>query len=91
MSIDRRTALHLELISNAQSGNQKESLFGVINHTKTVVGGRLLRSSILRPSTGEYLELSVTFMVECYLYIYFMCADIPTITTRLDMVELFLR
>ena len=51
MVIDRRTAINLELISNARSGSQKDSLFGAINYTKTVVGARLLRSEILRPST----------------------------------------
>lgn len=36
MIIDRRTAINLELISNARTGGQNESLFGVIDHTKTV-------------------------------------------------------
>lgn len=44
MSIDRRTAINLELISNLRTGSQKESLFGAINFTKTVVGARLLIS-----------------------------------------------
>ena len=52
MAIDRRTSINLELISNVRTGNQKDSLFGAINHTKTVVGARLLRSNILRPSTN---------------------------------------
>ena len=51
MSIDRRTAINLELISNLKNGSQKESLFGAVNYTKTVVGARLLRANILRPST----------------------------------------
>eukprot|EP01038_Epipyxis_sp_PR26KG_P013442 gene13442-18022_t len=51
MSIDRRAAINLELITNAKSGTQNESLFGFINKTKTAVGARLLRSSILNPST----------------------------------------
>ena len=51
MNIDRRTAMNLELITNFKSGNQKESLFGAINFTKTVIGARLLRSNILRPTT----------------------------------------
>jgi len=51
MAIDRKTAISLELISNAKSGNQKDSLFGVINFTKTIVGARLLRATILRPLT----------------------------------------
>ena len=51
MVIDRKTAISLELISNSKSGNQKDSLFGVINYTKTVVGARLLRATLLRPLT----------------------------------------
>ena len=51
MMIDRRTAVNLELISNARSGSQKESLFGIINHTKSSVGAALLRKTILNPST----------------------------------------
>lgn len=51
MSIDRRTAICLELTNNAKTGSQKSSLFGIINFTKTVVGARLLRSNILRPVT----------------------------------------
>jgi DNA mismatch repair protein MSH4 len=49
MVIDRRTALNLELISNTQSGKQRDSVFGVINFTRTVVGARFLRSTLLRP------------------------------------------
>lgn len=49
MLMDGQTALNLELICNAQSGSQGESLFGVINYTKTIAGERLLRTNILRP------------------------------------------
>ncbi len=49
MNIDRRTATSLEIVSSVRDGNQKESLFGVINKTKTKVGERLLRSNLLRP------------------------------------------
>ncbi len=41
--IDRRTAVNLELISSVRNGKQKESLFGVLNYTRTVVGARMLR------------------------------------------------
>ncbi|KAG5192158.1 muts protein 4 [Tribonema minus] len=51
MVIDRSTALELELIVNARAFDQRRSLFGVINRTKTSVGARLLRSNILSPST----------------------------------------
>lgn len=52
-NIDRRTSLNLELINNTKNGSQKESLFGVINYTRTIVGARLLKTNILRPSTGK--------------------------------------
>lgn len=50
MSIDRNTASQLELVSNLSDGNQKESLFGALNRTKTRVGARFLRAQILRPA-----------------------------------------
>ena len=50
MLIDNQTALDLELIRNRRTGNQKESLFGVLNYTKTIGGERLLRANILRPN-----------------------------------------
>ena len=46
-------AINLELVVNARTGSQKESLFGAINHTKTTVGARFLRAEILRPSTDR--------------------------------------
>lgn len=36
VGIDRRTCINLELIANMKTGNQKTSLFGCINFTKTV-------------------------------------------------------
>jgi DNA mismatch repair protein MSH4 len=53
-NIDRRTSLNLELINNTKNGSQKQSLFGVINYTRTLVGARLLKTNILRPSTGKF-------------------------------------
>lgn len=39
----------LELLVNARTGDQKASLFGVLHHTRTTVGTRLLRANILSP------------------------------------------
>jgi DNA mismatch repair protein MSH4 len=50
LTIDRRTANGLEILSNARSGDQKNCLFGKIDRTKTVVGARFLRQQLLRPS-----------------------------------------
>ena len=49
LSIDRHTAASLELIANARDGNHKQSLFGILNNTRTAVGARLLRANLLRP------------------------------------------
>ena len=51
MLIDGKTSCALEIISNSCSGDQKRSLFGCMNYTRTVVGERLLKASLLRPST----------------------------------------
>jgi hypothetical protein len=74
-----------------RSGSQKESLFGAIDHTKTVVGARLLRSSILRPSTGAVFLFNMRTTQRSDLSCCPAVIDIPTIATRLDTVELFLR
>ena len=48
--IDRATSAALEILRNSRSGNQRESLFGVINHTRTSVGAQKLREFLLQPS-----------------------------------------
>ena len=51
MAIDRGTINHLELVSNARTGSSTYTLFSAINKTKTIVGSRLLKACLLRPST----------------------------------------
>jgi DNA mismatch repair protein MSH4 len=51
MTIDLATIVSLELIQNLQNAKSKESLYGLLNETLTPMGGRLLRASILQPST----------------------------------------
>lgn len=51
MTIDRSTLLNLELLSNARTGKTANSLIGTIDCTKTSVGARLLRTSIMAPPT----------------------------------------
>ncbi|XP_057289940.1 mutS protein homolog 4-like isoform X2 [Hydractinia symbiolongicarpus] len=47
--IDGSAARSLELIVNACDPKSEQSLYGVLNHTKTAGGARLLRSNILQP------------------------------------------
>jgi DNA mismatch repair protein MSH4 len=49
--IDLSTIQSLELIQNLHNSRSKECLFGLMNETLTPMGSRLLRSSILQPST----------------------------------------
>lgn len=51
MMIDLSTIRSLELIQNLQNPKSKACLFGLLNHTLTSMGSRLLRSNILQPLT----------------------------------------
>lgn len=51
MMIDLSTIASLELIENLQNPKSKDCLFGLLNHTLTPMGSRLLKSHILQPST----------------------------------------
>ncbi|OAA61760.1 DNA mismatch repair protein MutS, C-terminal domain protein [Niveomyces insectorum RCEF 264] len=51
MMVSLPTIRSLELISNAHNSRSKDCLFGVLNHTVTPMGSRILRSNILQPST----------------------------------------
>lgn len=52
MMVDLSTIHSLELVQNLRNPKSKDCLFGVLNETLTPMGGRLLRSSILQPSTN---------------------------------------
>jgi DNA mismatch repair protein MSH4 len=49
MSIDRSTLLHLELLVNAKTGKTTNSLVSSIDCTRTTVGARLLRTTLMAP------------------------------------------
>ncbi|EIN13274.1 hypothetical protein PUNSTDRAFT_109550 [Punctularia strigosozonata HHB-11173 SS5] len=51
MMIDSDTVRNLELACNMTSKRSAHSLFGILNHTNTAMGARLLRVNILSPST----------------------------------------
>lgn len=53
MMINLSTVRSLELIENIRNPKSKDCLFGLMNETLTPMGARLLRSSILQPSTLE--------------------------------------
>ncbi|KAH9949472.1 muts domain V-domain-containing protein [Amylocystis lapponica] len=49
MMIDPETARNLELVGNMSHKKSAHSLFGLLNHTYTAMGARLLRVNILAP------------------------------------------
>ncbi|EIW65180.1 MutS family protein MSH4 [Trametes versicolor FP-101664 SS1] len=51
MLIDSGTARNLELVGNMSTRKSAHSLFGLLNHTFTPMGARLLRVNILAPIT----------------------------------------
>ncbi|KAI6822546.1 hypothetical protein KC340_g15016 [Hortaea werneckii] len=53
MMIDLATTRSLELVQNLHSAKSKDCLFGLLNHTLTPMGSRLLRSSIMQPLTNS--------------------------------------
>ncbi|CAI7670688.1 unnamed protein product [Penicillium palitans] len=60
MTIDLATIVSLEFIQNLQNAKSKQSLFGLLNETLTPMGARLLRASILQPST-ERVKLTARY------------------------------
>ncbi len=51
MILDEATLRNLELLSNLREGQKKGSLLGVLDHTQTAMGGRLLKRWLIRPLT----------------------------------------
>ncbi|KAH7150268.1 muts domain V-domain-containing protein [Dactylonectria estremocensis] len=51
MMIDISAIQSLEIMQNSRNSKSKESLFGLLNHTSTPMGSRMLRSNILQPPT----------------------------------------
>lgn len=49
MSLDNATKRNLELLSTMSGGSAEGSLFGILDHTRTAMGARLLRQWVMRP------------------------------------------
>ncbi|GJN66105.1 MutS protein msh4 [Purpureocillium lilacinum] len=53
MMIDVAAIQSLEIMQNTHNPKSKESLYGLLNHTCTPMGARMLRRNILQPPTGH--------------------------------------
>lgn len=60
MTVDLQTIASLELIQNLHNPKSRDSLYGLLNQTLTPMGARLLRATILQPST-EIVKLTARY------------------------------
>lgn len=60
MTIDLATVVSLELVQNLHNTKSRDSLYGLLNECLIPMGARLLRSSILQPST-ERVKLTARY------------------------------
>jgi DNA mismatch repair protein MSH4 len=51
MMIDVSAFQSLEIMQNSRNPKSKDCLFGLLNHTTTPMGTRMLRSNIIQPPT----------------------------------------
>ncbi|KAF4983970.1 hypothetical protein FDECE_17185 [Fusarium decemcellulare] len=58
MMIDISAIQSLEIMQNLRTPKSKDSLFGLLNHTMTPMGSRMLRSNILQPPTDPGLIIT---------------------------------
>ncbi|KAF5611512.1 DNA mismatch repair MSH4 [Fusarium subglutinans] len=58
MMIDISAIQSLEIMQNIRNSKSKDSLFGLLNHTCTPMGSRMLRSNILQPPTRPDLFIT---------------------------------
>ncbi len=70
LKLDKKTVRNLELITNLQDNTHKDSLFNLINKTKTAMGFRKLYFDILHPlldkSEATRIQDSVSEFIEDY-------------------------
>lgn len=66
LKMDYHSIVNLELLESSISKNRKYSLYGVLNHTKTAMGSRLLRRWIEHPlRKKEEIEFRLNLVEEC--------------------------
>ncbi len=62
--IDRKTAMHLEVVSNLKDNTTENSLFSIINNTKTALGYRKLYFDLLHPLTDKQEIIKINHAVK---------------------------
>ena len=64
IKIDRKTATNLEIVSNLKDGTAKNTIFDIINNTKTALGYRKLYFDLLHPLTNKSEIVDINLAVQ---------------------------
>jgi len=84
LKLDKKTVRNLELITNLQDNTHKDSLFNLINKTKTAMGFRKLYFDILHPLLDKQevikIQDSVTEFIEDYSLLETTTSDLSYIS-----------
>lgn len=92
MMIDPASIENLEIVVNARTKETKGSLFDVLNHTKTISGGRLLRINLLQPPSDMSTTTTRLECIEEFLGDERMFFDVSAVLGRfLDLDSLLLQ
>ena len=95
MTIDRSSLLNLELLTNARTGKQRNSLIGTIDLTKTSVGSRLLRTNLMAPPTSfqtiNGMFNATLFLQVCFSFRFLIIARLDLVSCLLNDEDLFYR
>ncbi|MCK5300151.1 MAG: DNA mismatch repair protein MutS, partial [Candidatus Aenigmarchaeota archaeon] len=87
MIIDPSTLRNLEIVSNVRDGSCNGSLLSVIDRTLTPMGGRLLRSCILRPLMDAKVIKSRLDAVDSFCNDSIMKSDTREILAKVNDIE----
>lgn len=89
VSIDDATRKNLEISANLRDGSSSYSLFEVMNHTRTAMGTRLLRSWLQHPLTDrKQIEDRLLFVETLYRNQRFLARVRECLSTILDIERL---
>ncbi|KAF5706320.1 DNA mismatch repair MSH4 [Fusarium mundagurra] len=83
MMIDISAIQSLEIMQNVRNPKSKDSLFGLLNHTCTPMGSRMLRSNILQPPTRPDHFITPRF---AKLIIFPTNADVQQVEEQINQV-----
>lgn len=89
MALDTQTRRNLELSENRRSGSRKMSLFGVLDHTHTGMGGRMLHRWLNQPLLDLGRIVARQEAVAAFFHQTHLRESVRALLTEVDDVERF--